>query len=57
MYSMVCTGPNSAYELSRIMRYIAIPGKAHFQALKWEMKYLGGSLNMSLVYRQAGGIC
>lgn len=57
MYSMVCTGPNPAYELSRVMRYIAIPGKAHFQALKWEMKYLGGSLNMSLVYRQAGGIC
>lgn len=50
MYSMVCTGPDLAYAMSRVSRYMATPGKDHYHALRWIMKYLRGSVNLSLVY-------
>lgn len=53
MYSMVCTRPDMAYALSRINRYMANPGKVHFQALKWLMKYVKDYLNVVLIFRQA----
>src|SRR3954470_12107876 len=54
MYVMVCTRPNIAYAISLVRRYMANPGKAHWQALKWILSYINGSLNRVLIY--GGGL-
>jgi len=50
MYAMVCTRPNIAHAVSLVSRFTANPGKAHWQALKWILRYIRGSLGRVLVY-------
>ncbi|GJR25706.1 hypothetical protein Tco_1101938 [Tanacetum coccineum] len=50
MYLMVCTRPDIAYAVSVVSRYLANPGKNHWEAVKWILKYLRGTVNMGLVY-------
>nr|GEX13440.1 retrovirus-related Pol polyprotein from transposon TNT 1-94 [Tanacetum cinerariifolium] len=50
MYLMVCTRPDIAYAVSVVSRYLANPGKNHWEAVKWILKYLRGTANMGLVY-------
>ena len=55
MYVMICTRPDIAYAVSLISRYMSNPGKAHWQALKWIIRYINGSLNRVLIYGGALG--
>nr|GFA46938.1 hypothetical protein [Tanacetum cinerariifolium] len=50
MYLMVCTRPNIAYAVSIVSRYLANPGKSHWEAVKWILKYLRGTANVGLIY-------
>ncbi|GJV97282.1 retrovirus-related pol polyprotein from transposon TNT 1-94 [Tanacetum coccineum] len=50
MYLMVCTRPYIAYAASVVSRYMANPGKNHWEAVKWIFKYLRGTANVGLVY-------
>ncbi|GKD59420.1 retrovirus-related pol polyprotein from transposon TNT 1-94 [Tanacetum coccineum] len=50
MYLMVCTRPDIAYAVSVVSRYLANLGKTHWEAVKWILKYLRGTLNVGLVY-------
>ncbi|GJV82254.1 retrovirus-related pol polyprotein from transposon TNT 1-94 [Tanacetum coccineum] len=50
MYLMVCTRPYIAYAVSVVSRYLANPGKNHWEAVKWILKYLRGTTNVGLVY-------
>ncbi|GJZ23673.1 retrotransposon protein, putative, ty1-copia subclass [Tanacetum coccineum] len=50
MYLMVCTRPDIAYAVSVVSRYLANPGKNHWEAVKWILKYLRGTANVGLVY-------
>nr|GFA45998.1 retrovirus-related Pol polyprotein from transposon TNT 1-94 [Tanacetum cinerariifolium] len=50
MYLMVCTRPDIAYAVSVVSRYLANIGKNHWEAVKWILKYLRGTVNMGLVY-------
>nr|GEY80439.1 retrovirus-related Pol polyprotein from transposon TNT 1-94 [Tanacetum cinerariifolium] len=50
MYLMVCTRPDIAYAVSVVSRYLANPGKNHWEAVKWILKYLRGIANVGLVY-------
>ncbi|GJU53552.1 retrovirus-related pol polyprotein from transposon TNT 1-94 [Tanacetum coccineum] len=50
MYLMVCTRPDMAYAVSVVSRYLANPGKNHWEAVKWILKYLLGNANVGLVY-------
>ncbi|GJZ16482.1 retrotransposon protein, putative, ty1-copia subclass [Tanacetum coccineum] len=50
MYLMVCTRPDIAYAVSVVSRYLANPGKNHWEAVKWILKYLWGTANVGLVY-------
>ena len=45
MYAMVLTRPNIAHVISVVSRYMASPGKEHWMAVKWIMRYLNGTLN------------
>ncbi|GKC70380.1 hypothetical protein Tco_1116263 [Tanacetum coccineum] len=50
MYLMVCTRPDIAYAVSVVSTYLANPGKNHWEAVKWILKYLRGTTNVGLVY-------
>ncbi|KAM6546251.1 hypothetical protein CsatB_026987 [Cannabis sativa] len=51
MYVMVCTRPDLAYAMSIVSRFVANPGQLHWEAVKWVMRYVKGSLNMGLIYK------
>ena len=51
MYAMVCTRPDIAYAMSIVSRFIADPGEEHWNALKWIMRYIAGTLTLGLIYR------
>ena len=48
MYSMVCTCPNLAHGMSVISRFMANPGKTHWMAVKWMLRYIKGSIRNAL---------
>lgn len=50
MYLMVCTRPDIAYCVSIVSRYLANPGKEHWSAVKWILRYLKGIVDVGLVY-------
>lgn len=45
MYAMACTQPDIAHAISLVSKSVSNPGKAHWQALKWILRYIKGSLN------------
>lgn len=55
MYVMICTMPEIAYVVSFISKYMANPGKSHWQALKCILRYIKGSLSRVLIYGGARG--
>ncbi|XP_065874841.1 uncharacterized protein [Euphorbia lathyris] len=50
MYAMVCTRPDLAHAVSLISRFMANPGRAHWSAVKWVLRYVKGSLSKGLSY-------
>ncbi|GJU15741.1 retrotransposon protein, putative, ty1-copia subclass [Tanacetum coccineum] len=50
MYLMVCTMPDIAYAVSVVSRYLANPGKNHWEVVNWILKYLRGTANVGLMY-------
>lgn len=50
MYAMVCTRPDIAQAVSVVSRYMANPGKAHWEAVKWILRYLKGTPNICIEY-------
>ncbi|KAH9657534.1 hypothetical protein KPL70_023118 [Citrus sinensis] len=40
MYAMVLTRPDISYALSVVSRYMVSPGKEHWRAVKWVLRYL-----------------
>ncbi|GKB43117.1 retrovirus-related pol polyprotein from transposon TNT 1-94 [Tanacetum coccineum] len=55
MYLMVCTRPDIAYTVSIVSRYLANPGKNHWEVVKWILKYLKGTTDIGLVYGRDQG--
>nr|GEX89957.1 retrovirus-related Pol polyprotein from transposon TNT 1-94 [Tanacetum cinerariifolium] len=50
MYLMVCTRPDIAYVVSIVSRYLANPGKNHWEVVKWILNYLKGTTDVGLLY-------
>ena len=50
MYAMVCTRPDIEYAVGKTSRYLANPGKQHWEAVKWILRYLRGTSKLSLCY-------
>ena len=48
MYAMVCTRPDIAHAVGVVSRYMANPGKKHWEAMKWLLRYLRGTSSTSL---------
>lgn len=50
MYAMVSTRPDIAHAVGVVSRYMHNPGKEHWNAVKWILRYLAGTSSYSLCY-------
>ena len=50
MYAMVCTRPDLAYAVSMVSRFMANPGKEHWSAMKWILRYIRGTTGVGILY-------
>ena len=50
MYAMVCTRPDIAYAVGVVSRFMTNPGKAHWEAVKWILRYLKGTSTSCLCF-------
>ncbi|RVW18807.1 Retrovirus-related Pol polyprotein from transposon TNT 1-94 [Vitis vinifera] len=53
MYAMVCTRPDIAHAVGVVSRFMSRPGKQHWEAVKWILRYLKGSLDTCLCFTGA----
>ena len=53
MYAMVCTRPDIANAVRVVSRFMSRPGKQHWEAVKWILRYLKGSSDTSLCFTSA----
>ncbi|WOH01606.1 hypothetical protein DCAR_0520990 [Daucus carota subsp. sativus] len=50
MYAMVCTRPDIAHAVGVVSRYLSNPGREHWEAVKWILRYLKGTSKLCLCY-------
>ncbi|KAL5546305.1 hypothetical protein UlMin_005992 [Ulmus minor] len=55
MYAMVCTRPDLAYSASLVSRFISNPGRGHWEAVKWILRYVKGASDVGLLYKRCEG--
>ena len=48
MYAMMCTRPDIAHAIGVVSRFMSRPGKQHWEAVKWILRYLKGSSDTCL---------
>ena len=53
MYNMICIRPNLVYSISVLSRYMANPGREHWEAIKWLLRYIKYSINHGLIYKRS----
>ena len=52
MYAMVGTRPDVSYALGLVSRFMSKPGSMHWEAVKWLLRYLKGSLRLTLRFTE-----
>jgi len=52
MYAMVCTRPDLLQAVSMISRYMHDPSRGHWEAMKWVLRYIKGTIDISLVFEK-----
>uniref|UniRef100_A0A5B7BYT4 Reverse transcriptase Ty1/copia-type domain-containing protein n=1 Tax=Davidia involucrata TaxID=16924 RepID=A0A5B7BYT4_DAVIN len=52
MYAMVCTRPDISHAVSMVSRYMHNPGKGHWQAVKWILRYIQGTVDVGLKFQK-----
>ena len=52
MYAMICTRPDIAYAVGVVSRFMSCPGRDHWNAVKWILRYLEGTKSLCLCYAQ-----
>ena len=53
MYAMVCIRLDIAHAVGVVSRFMSKPGKQHWEAVKWILSYLKGSLDTCLYFINA----
>uniref|UniRef100_A0A7N2LG47 Integrase catalytic domain-containing protein n=1 Tax=Quercus lobata TaxID=97700 RepID=A0A7N2LG47_QUELO len=53
IYAMVCTRPNIAHAVGVVSRFMSRPGKQHWEAVKWILRYLKSSSDTCLCFTGA----
>ena len=52
MYAMVGTRPDVSYALGLVSRFMSKPGSMHWEAVKWLLRYLKGSVRLTLRFTE-----
>ncbi|KAH9688524.1 Integrase catalytic domain-containing protein [Citrus sinensis] len=52
MYAMVCTTPNISHAVSIVSRYMHNPSKRQWQAVKWILRYIQKTMDVSLLFER-----
>jgi hypothetical protein len=52
MYAMVCTRLDIAHAVGAVSRFMTNPGKQHWEAVKWMLRYLRGTTDKCLCFRK-----
>uniref|UniRef100_A0A2N9G8B6 CCHC-type domain-containing protein n=1 Tax=Fagus sylvatica TaxID=28930 RepID=A0A2N9G8B6_FAGSY len=55
MYAMVCIRPDLAHTVSTVSRYMANPGREHWNAVKWIFRYLKGTAEHGILFSIQSG--
>ena len=50
MYALVCTRPDIAFAVGVVSRFLSNPGKEHWAAVKWILRYLRGTSKACLCF-------
>ncbi|KAJ0939366.1 putative RNA-directed DNA polymerase [Helianthus annuus] len=50
MYAMVCIRPDIAHAIGVDSRFLSNPGKKHWEAVKWILRYLRGSSKLGITF-------
>jgi len=50
MFAMICSRPDLAYAISLVSRFMSNPGKEHWNAVKWVLRYLKGTLKHGVIW-------
>lgn len=50
MYGMIGSRPDLAYGIGLVSRFMSKPGTIHWEAVKWLLRYIKGSLDLQLMY-------
>jgi len=51
-YAMVCTRPDLSQAVSMISRYMYDPSRGHWEAVKWVLRYIKGTMDVGLVFEK-----
>ena len=51
-YAMTCTRPDISQAVGVVSRYMSNPGKPHWEAVKWILRYLRGTTEKCLTFRR-----
>ena len=54
MFAMICTRPDIAHAVGVVSRYMAEPGREHWEAVKRIFRYLKGTSDVALCYGESG---
>ncbi|CAA0813321.1 Uncharacterized mitochondrial protein AtMg00810 [Striga hermonthica] len=52
MYAMVCTRPDIGHAVGVVSRFMSKPGEAHWEAVKWILRYLRGTTEKCLYFKK-----
>jgi hypothetical protein len=57
MYVMVCTRPDISHAVGVVSRYMENPGREHWNAVKWVLRYLRGTSDYCITFNGSSGLC
>ena len=52
IYAIVCTRPDLLQAVLMISRYMHDPGRSHWEAVKWVLRYIKGTIDVGLVFEK-----
>jgi len=52
MYAMVCSRPDLSQAISMINIYMHDPGRGYWEAVKWVLRYIKGTISVGLVFKK-----
>ena len=52
MYVMICIRPDLSQDISMVSRNMHDPGRVYWKAIKWILRYIKGTINVSLVFEK-----